>query len=336
MKKKVLSLLILLLGFCTAITPVVFAWPNSALDSKVNIKNLNGNKWSTENFKLLEKTIDPIKEHLDTSASANILKYGGVDAIVIFVIDLFKTYIFPLIIVLAVLTSIFWFMEIMLSDGEDKRKKWIDYFIWWVVGIIIFVSAEFIFNGLYGIINELTQDTTWSQSRTIFAEKAYGDIIYPFIKLAMYLLMAGLFVTLLVKSISYVTDPTEKAPEQWKNIIISAAMWILVITLAKTLVEAVYSKQSDIKNSAWTLIGKGILWAWPDQYKVIFNIINYFLWFTAFFILCIIIYQWYLMLFNTNTEDSIKKMRKNLLYIFWWLVLIGLSYLIVNLVALDV
>jgi len=55
----------------------------------------------------LETTIDPIKEHLDTSASANILKYGGVDAIVIFVIDLFKTYIFPLIIILAVLTSIF-------------------------------------------------------------------------------------------------------------------------------------------------------------------------------------------------------------------------------------
>ncbi len=335
MKKKIISLLLLgLFWLCTTLQ-ITFAWPNSALDKNVNITNLNGNKGSTENFKLLEETIDPIKEHLDTSATANILKYWGVDGIVIFIIDLFKTYIFPLIIVLAILTSIFGFMKIMISDDEGERKKWINYFIWWIIGIIVFISAEFIFNGLYGIINQITQDTSWTQSRAIFAEKAYNEIIYPFINLAMYLLMAALFIILLIKCINYITDPTDKAVDQGKNIIISAALWIVIITLAKTLVEAVYSKQTDIKNSAWTFVWKWILWAWPDQYQIIFNIINYVLWLTAFFMVCFIIYQWYLMLFNTNTDDSIKKMRKNLLYIFWWLLLIGLSYLIVNLVALD-
>jgi hypothetical protein len=159
----------------------------------------------------------------------------------------------------------------------------------------------------------------------------------------MYLLMAGLFIILLIKSIQYVANPSDKSAEQWKNTIISAAIWIIVITLAKTLVEAVYNKQADITATTigqnWApkiFVGKWILNLDANSYQTIFTIINYLLGLIAFVVLCIIIYQAYLMLFNANTDDSIKKMRKNLLYIFWWLLLIGLSYLIVNLVALDI
>lgn len=320
-----------------------FAWPSPdpALNGNIAIDNINWNAGSKDNFKwLLEQTIDPIQEHLDNSAPNSIV-YGWADGIVIFVIDVFKSYIFPLIIVLAVLTAIFGFMELMISDAEDKRKKWADYFIWWVVWIIVFISAEFIFNGLYGAIQTLK----WGgvTTRNELADNIYNDIAFPFLKLAMYLLMAWLFIILLIKSIQYVVNPSDKAAEQWRNTIISAAIWIIVITLAKTLVEAVYNKQADItattlgQNGAPKIfVGKWILNLDASSYQMIFTIINYLLWLVAFVIVCIIIYQAYLMLFNANTDEGIKKMRKNLLYIFWWLLLIGLSYLIVNLVALDI
>lgn len=317
-----------------------FAWP-----SVDNLQGILQPTENTNNFKgLLEEAIDPIKDRLDTTPVNT--NYGGVDWIVIFVIDLFKTYIFPLVIILAAMTAVFGLMEIMTSDAENNRKKWTDYLIWGVVGIVVFTSAEFIFNGLYWVIQQIggesataacPQWVTWN----CYAEQIYNTIAYPFIKLAMYLMMGWLFIILLIKSIQFVSNPSDKAADQGKNIIISAAMGIIIITIAKTLVEAVYDKQEKITwSAAWTdgsvFVGWGILNADAQTYQTIFNVINYFLWLIAFFVLCIIIYQAYIMLFNDNTDESVKKMRKNLLYIFWGLLLIWLSYLIVNLVALDI
>ncbi len=344
--KKFTSLILVAIISLLPLTGFAWPLPDPALDGNVVIDDVNGSAGSKDNFKwLLEQAIEPIQVHLDNSAPNSIV-YGGADGIVIFVIDLFKSYIFPLIIVLAILTAIFGFMELMISDAEDKRKKWADYFIWWVVWIIVFISAEFIFNGLYGLINQMSWASTGpcsGQTWNCYAGLAYNNIAFPFLKLAMYLLMAGLFIILLIKSIQYVANPSDKSAEQWKNTIISAAIWIIVITLAKTLVEAVYNKQADITATTigqnWApkiFVGKWILNLDANSYQTIFTIINYLLGLIAFVVLCIIIYQAYLMLFNANTDDSIKKMRKNLLYIFWWLLLIGLSYLIVNLVALDI
>jgi len=108
------------------------------------------------------------------------------------------------------------------------------------------------------------------------------------------------------------------------NIIISAIIGILVILSAKTLVEAVYSKQELIleETNGSITVGAGLLNESSQDYQVLFTIINYILGLIAFVVLCIIIYQAYLMLFTANTDDSIKKMRKNLLYIFAGLLLI--------------
>jgi len=56
---------------------------------------------------------------------------GGIaKPVVVFVIDLFKTYVFPLVIILATLTAIFGFFELMLSSDEKKKASGINYFIW--------------------------------------------------------------------------------------------------------------------------------------------------------------------------------------------------------------
>jgi heptaprenylglyceryl phosphate synthase len=101
-------------------------------------------------------------------------------------------------------------------------------------------------------------------------------------------------------------------------------------------VEAIYSRQELVTSDTDTIfVGGGILENTSQNYQTIFNIVNYILGLIAFTILCFIIYQGYLMLFNSNNEEGIKKMRKNLLYIFGGLLLIGLSYIIVNFVVIN-
>ncbi|MFA7284197.1 MAG: hypothetical protein WC004_00035 [Candidatus Absconditabacterales bacterium] len=319
--------------FCVVGTSFANPLPNSAIDNEVDIDIVQGNPVqggpSQQNFnELLYETIDPIKENIETNTP-----YGGVDGIVVFVIDLFKTYVFPIVIILAVLLAIFGFMDIMISDSEEKRNKGVNYFIWGIVGIIIFVSAEFIFNNLYGVVGNLSENKSLNE----YAQQIYNNLIYPFIKLGMYIIMGGMFVLLLVKTIQFITSPSDKAPAQAKSIIISAVTGIVVILLAKTMVEAVYGKQADIIKNTGTIFLQtdGLLSVNSQNYQTIFNIINYFLGFAALFVLCIIIYQAYLMLFDSNTDDGIKKMRKNLLYIFGGLLLIGISYLIVNVLIIN-
>ncbi len=341
MSKKYIICILALFVTLTMSVGTVFVWPSPkpALNGEVNIKPLSPTK-ETENFKwLLEETIDPIKERLDNTNIGSI-RYGWADAIVIFVIDLFKTYVFPLVIILATLTAIFWFLEIMMSSDEKKRKSGINYFLWWIVGIIIFVGAEFIFNNLYGIINEIAWASSgWAAwpSRNVYAWKIFNQIIYPFLKLAMYLIMGWLFLIVIIKAVEYMTNPSEKINEQAKDIMISAATGIIVILLAKTLVQAVYSNEKNVLSDS-----NGSIFVWwaildtnSQDYTPVFTVINYFLGIIAFIMLCIIIYQWYLMLFEWNTEEGTKKMRKNLLYMFGGLALIWLSYLIVNVLIIN-
>jgi hypothetical protein len=49
-----------------------------------------------------------------------------------------------------------------------------------------------------------------------------------------------------IKAVEYLTNPSEKVNEQAKDILISAATGIIVILLAKTLVQAVYSNQAKV------------------------------------------------------------------------------------------
>lgn len=334
--KKLFSLWALLLILGCNIN-LALATGSPALTGNINISGLVDQPTNNDNFNdLLKESIDPIANKLDNTTIG--IKFWWPDAIVIFVIDVFKTYVFPLVIMIAILSAAFGFIEIMTSDTEEKRAKWTNYFLRWVVGIIIFVSAEFIFNGMFGIINRIAE-SSWvdAPSWNVYAWEIFDNLAYPFLKLAMYLIMGSLFVILLVKAIGLITNPSEKAPEEWMNIIISAVIGILVIISAKTLVEAVYSKQELVLK--WTngsiTVGAGLLNQQSQDYQLIFIIINYILGLIAFAVLCIIIYQAYLMLFVANTDDSIKKMRKNILYIFAWLVLIWLSYVIVNFVIIN-
>lgn len=153
----------------------------------------------------------------------------------------------------------------------------------------------------------------------------------------MYLIMGWLFLIVIIKAVEYMTNPSEKINEQAKDIMISAATGIIVILLAKTLVQAVYSNEKNVlsDSNGSIFVWSAILDTNSQDYTPVFTVINYFLGIIAFIMLCIIIYQWYLMLFEWNTEEGTKKMRKNLLYMFGGLALIWLSYLIVNVLIIN-
>lgn len=109
-------------------TNIVLATGTPALTGSVNISGVVDQPTDNDNFNdLLEETIDPIADKLDNTTIG--IKFGGPDAVVIFVIDVFKTYIFPLVIILAILTAVFGFIEMMTSDTEEKRSKGTSYFI---------------------------------------------------------------------------------------------------------------------------------------------------------------------------------------------------------------
>jgi hypothetical protein len=72
----------------------------------------------------------------------------------------------------------------------------------------------------------------------------------PFITLFMYIVIGFLFVILLVHVMRFITSSEEDVTAKAKTIMISNVVGILVILLAKTMVEAVYGKQTEVLKNA--------------------------------------------------------------------------------------
>ena len=161
----------------------------------------------------------------------------------------------------------------------------------------------------------------------------FEKLIYPFLNLGMYLIIGVLFIMLLMKSIQIITSPSDDAFKKWQQIIVSSIIGIVVILLSKQIIQVVYGKQEDFTR--WVNETQGIFSAWGTvlnerNYETVFNIVNYFLGFLAFIIICLLIYNTYLIITNPTKEENIKKLRSNILYILLWLLTIWLSYVIVN------
>lgn len=256
--------------------------------------------------------------------------YGMVD----FVFDFMMDYVVPIVIIIATLIAIFWFYQLMFSEKEDQRSKATDYILRWVVWIIIIQWSRFIYNTFFSIVNNdnvFEAIRTWSLNA--LSADLFEKLIYPFLNLGMYMILWVLFIMLLMKSVQIITSQSDDAFKKWQQIIVSSAIGIIVILLSKQIIQVVYGKQEDFTKSINET--QGIFSVWnrilnERNYETIFNVINYFLWFLAFIILCLLIYNTYLIITNPTKEENIKKLRTNILYILLWLLIIWLSYVIVN------
>jgi hypothetical protein len=172
----------------------------------------------------------------------------------------------------------------------------------------------------------------WNQNFVNLVQSIFDKILLPFIKLWSYIAIATLFVILFIHMTRFLTSEDDKVADNWRQIIISSIMWIIVIMWARLIVEAIFWKINQATASIWWLTN-GILSDMSGIGKL-FAIIWYFLWFVSLILLVIFIYQWIQLLLNPDDEKKIDTIKKTITYALIWILLIGLAYLIVNFILI--
>lgn len=308
----------------------MFTWMMTIVFSPVTL-------FAQEKFSdaLNESTVLIRKNFDDTATNEYFLpQWGGAKT---FVYDMVDKFVFPLLIAASILVVVLWLYDIMFS-GKDEIEKWFQYIVYGVLGIIIIQSAKFITSTYLGILKNVVPYDSVLWGKTSFAQSAYevyNQLLMPFISLFMYVVIGVLFVILLVHVMRFITSSEEDVAAKAKTIMISNVVWIMVILLAKTMVEAIYGKQAEVLKTAKDI---GDVWSWIlawADFSIVFSIVNYVLWFLWLIILILIIVQTYQLLVNPTSEELIKKTKTNLLYIVIGLAIIAGAYVIVNFVIIQ-
>lgn len=243
----------------------------------------------------------------------------------------------PVLVLIWVIVAIIGFYKMMTAKSDEDVKKANNFILRWTIGVIIMVSAWFIINALWG--TEWTSEIFWSiwisdvanQSWAKVADDLYVKIMFPFIKIALYFVVWILFVLAFIAALRYIFNPDAEVQRKSILSLVRAVIGIIVIILAKELVETVYWPYAQVVNQSaqniWE-IWDGLL-EQPDL-TLTYTALNRALWLVMFIIVIIIIYQWYLLLTKPNDEETMKNLTKNLGYIFIWILIIGAGYLIAN------
>lgn len=244
-----------------------------------------------------------------------------------------KDIIIPILILVWIIVAIFWFYKLMFGkDSEEEQKKWISFMVRWTVWILIMISALFITDTVIWEMGTEFEEIKWID----LASQLYNDIAYPFIKIFAYLAVWFLFVILLIQGIKMLTTNQDESAKSARMIFVRNIVWILTILFASEIVQLVYWEWESSINSAWE-VGE-IWWAiLPSETNIGFitTIINWILWFTAFIILIIIIFQTYLLLVKPDDENTLTNLKRNIIYIFIWVLVIWWWFLITNFLLIN-
>ena len=284
---------------------------------------------------MLEEVIEPLTGHIDTNFIIS-WEWGAISAQK-YIIQKIMDIIVPLFISLWIMFAMFGMYSVMFSSGEWDFSRWIKYIVYWVSGILLIMSAQYITNVIVVDIMQtwigwIGYDLVWVD----IASTLYEKIAYPFLKMLIYLVLWWLFVTLLINVFKYITSSWDEFQKDATTIIIWTTISTFIIIWAKQLVEAVFGKQADVINqnaqNLWD-IWTGVLA--DKNIPILYTIINWILGFASLFILLVIIFQTFKFLTNPDNEDQLKSIRKSLLYIFIGIVIIGAWYLIVNFLIIN-
>lgn len=267
--------------------------------------------------------------------------------------DLFNNQIISLIeyviyvfIALWIAIAFVWWYKIMASEKEESTKDWIRLVIFWVVGVIIMMSAWFISNALVwenGIITEQFVPDEVGETWGIItpnwiqaAWKLYTKILYPFIKLILYFVIWILFFMMAARVISFVTSTDDSVKKKSLWVILWSLIWIFVIMWSKQIVEAVMWKQDTVMKYDATQIS----WMWYGilefgRIQLISQVLNWVMGLTMLIVLVLIIIQWYKMFMKPDDSKNGESLKKTLLYVIIWVLVIGASYVISNVLVVN-
>ena len=260
-------------------------------------------------------------------------------------VKLLIKYAIDVFIIIWIAIAFLWWYKVMTSNAEDKMKEWIRYIIFGVLWVIIMVSARFLAEGLVwdtGIIADQFKDAD-NPSCVELAQDLYEKLMYPFIKVALYLVTWVLFIMMAVKVITFVISTDEAAKKKAGWVILWCVIWILIVMWSKQIVESVMWKQEKVlsENAEWITATP---WdtGWMGNYithfesiPLIAQVINWVMWLTMFLILVLIIIQGYKMFAKPDDPKNRESLKKTLLYIIIWVLVIWASYVISNVLVLN-
>jgi multisubunit Na+/H+ antiporter MnhB subunit len=219
----------------------------------------------------------------------------------------------------------------MFSSDENAVKEWTNYIIYGVIGIIVIMSAKFIGQNIYDIIT-----VDWWIEWYKIATSLYDKILYPFIKLAIYLVLGAMFVILLWRVITFLfgsdTDAQKKAGTLiWRNIIS-----MLIIIWSKQIVEVIYWARDKVVNENMTNLWEIGSWVLENKsIPILYDIINYALGIASLVILVIIIVQTLKLLMKPDDPAQAKSIKTSLMYMFIGILILWAGYLIVNFAIIN-
>lgn len=279
----------------------------------------------------MQKSIESIKNNIEAAESTKWTEW-----IKNFVFEKVMNVLVPLIVVLGILIAILWFYKLLFSSDEKAKADWTRFILYWALWIILIMSAKYIWTTIYEWIfnqwdNTKITDILWWN----IAQEIYDKLVFPFLKIAIYLSLWVLFVILVSRVFTFIfakDDDTKKKAWTliWRNI-----LWMLVIIGSKQIVEAVYWKKADVLKDVsnlwqiWTSVMA------ERSIPLFYQVINWAIWLLAFVILIMIIIQTVQLLTKPDDEKQMGKIKNTLLYIFIWIALIGICYLIVNFLIIN-
>ena len=316
MKKILYSIIWVLYGF------ILFSGLSFA---KVEVDIWDG--WNIDNFwDWLTKSTASIDWRIDTNLSTW-YKWETAWNIILKI----SSVVFSVLIVVGVLVAMVGLYQILTSSDESKIKTWTSTLIYWVIGIILMYSAQYltkvIFNNLFN----------WWAGNEIkvqqLIENLYGNVMFPFIKIAIYLSLWILVVIMMIRVFTYITSTYEWTKKKSLGVILRTTVWMLIISWAKQVVEAVYWKQNEVlswlSNTNLSTIWSQILN--PSEIPIVFNIINRALGLVAFVLLALIIFQTYKLLTKPDDAATFTSLKKTIIYALIGLLLIWSAYMLSNL-----
>ena len=246
-------------------------------------------------------------------------------------------YMIDIFLVIWIAIAFFGAYKMMFSSKEDDYKEWLKFVVYGAIWVIIMVSAKFI---SWVLVDNLSTNLADKQNWIQFASELYNNLLYPFIKVALYLVVWFLFFVMAAKVISFVisTDEATKKKAWW--IIIWCVIWIFIIMWSKQLVEAVMWSQDAVLNQSAQVVSWWDGWMGGEMLEfgsipLIAQIINWVMWLTMFVVLILIIIQGYKMFTKPDDPKNRESMKKTLLYVIIWVLVIWASYVISNVLVVN-